>query len=136
FTLAPIEHLDWTEVDIPSLKRAVQHPRMRQIQSLAMPRQQLGDDALQTLGASGTLANLRWLDLSRNQITDRGLEWLAAHPDALPALEQLSLRGNPVGALDDVQEDQGRVIHVAEAPIVSELRAQYGDRAWYYPSRA
>ena len=49
---------------------------------------------------TGGLAKLKWLDLSRTQITDAGCATLAAalDRDALPALEKLFLNGIPASA--------------------------------------
>ena len=85
--------------------------RLPALETLGLAYHPFGDEGLAALVAppppagappptTGGLAKLKWLDLSRTQITDAGCATLAAALDsgALPALEGLNLNGIPASA--------------------------------------
>ena len=95
YRLAPVLQLDLSGV-APVAGRLFGSPHLRQIRTLSLLRNELGDAEVELLAASPHLGELRWLDLGLNRIGAAGLEALAASPN-LPRLEWLGFRVNAVG---------------------------------------
>jgi uncharacterized protein (TIGR02996 family) len=124
YRLAPVLQLDLSGV-APVAGRLFGSPHLRQIRTLSLLRNELGDAEVELLAASPHLGELRWLDLSLNRIGAAGLEALAASPN-LPRLEWLGFRVNAVGDPTPQHADE----YDADSAVARELQARYGPRAW------
>jgi hypothetical protein len=109
----------------PVAGRLFGSPHLRQIRTLSLLRNELGDAEVELLAASPHLGELRWLDLGLNRIGAAGLEALAASPN-LPRLEWLGFRVNAVGDPTPQHADE----YDADSAVARELQARYGPRAW------
>jgi len=124
YRLAPVLQLDLTGV-APVAGRLFGSPHLRQIRTLSLLRNELGDAEVELLAASPHLGELRWLDLGLNRIGAAGLEALAASPN-LPRLEWLGFRVNAVGDPTPQHADE----YDADSAVARELQARYGPRPW------
>ena len=124
YRLAPILQLDLSGV-APVAGRLFGSPHLRQIRTLSLLRNELGDAEAALLAASPHLGELRWLDLGLNRIGAAGLEALAAAPN-LPRLEWLGFRVNAVDDPTPQHADE----YDADSPVARELQARYGPRPW------
>ena len=124
YQLAPVLQLDLSGV-APVAGRLFGSPHLRQIRTLSLLRNELGDAEVELLAASPHLGELRWLDLGLNRIGAAGLEALAASPN-LPRLEWLGFRVNAVGDPTPQHADE----YDADSAVARELQARYGPRAW------
>jgi uncharacterized protein (TIGR02996 family) len=124
YRLAPILQLTLSGV-APVAGQLFGSPHLRQIRTLSLLRNELGDAEMELIAASPHLAELRWLDLSLNQIGAAGVEALAASPN-LPRLEWLGLRTNPVADPTPQHADE----YDADSLVATELQARYGPRSW------
>lgn len=96
---APVQHLDLVGVpDDEELARLLAHPWIAGLESLSVRGARLGDRGIARL-AGGKFPALRWLDVSRNEIEERGAEALIASV-GLPRLAQLQFGENPVDPTD------------------------------------
>jgi hypothetical protein len=96
-------------------------------------RGRMGDEDLAILASSPYLQSLRLLDISFNEINNRGVEELCRH---LPHLTYVNLAGTPA---DDVVEEVGtdpvtadNVPTGALPPAGAALEARYGRVAWLH----
>lgn len=121
---APVRHLNLSEVR-PVLRELFGSPHLRQIHSLYLVRQGLGDDEIEVLASSPHLGELEWLDLGANHIGRKGLEALAAS-DRLPRLGYVGFGGNAVDDPTPRFADE----YDADTPVATELQARYGRREW------
>ena len=124
YRLAPVLQLDLSGV-APAAGRLFGSPHLRQIRTLSLLRNELGDAEVELLAASPHLGELRWLDLGLNRIGTAGLEALAASPN-LPRLEWLGFRVNAVGDPTPQHADE----YDADSAVARELQARYGPRPW------
>lgn len=124
YRLAPVLQLDLSGV-APATGRLFGSPHLRQIRTLSLLRNELGDAEVELLAASPHLGELRWLDLGLNRIGAAGLEALAASPN-LPRLEWLGFSVNAVGDPTPQHADE----YDADSAVARELQARYGPRAW------
>jgi len=124
YRLAPVLQLDLSGV-APVAGRLFGSPHLRQIRTLSLLRNELGDAEVELLAASPHLGELRWLDLGLNRIGAAGLEALAASPN-LPRLEWLGFRVNAVDDPTPQHADE----YDADSAVARELQARYGPRAW------
>jgi uncharacterized protein (TIGR02996 family) len=124
YRLAPVLQLDLTGV-APVAGRLFGSPHLRQIRTLSLLRNELGDAEVELLAASPHLGELRWLDLGLNRIGAAGLEALAASPN-LPRLEWLGFRVNAVDDPTPQHADE----YDADSAVARELQARYGPRDW------
>ena len=109
----------------PVAGRLFGSPHLRQIRTLSLLRNELGDAEVELLAASPHLGELRWLDLGLNRIGAAGLEALAASPN-LPRLEWLGFRVNAVDDPTPQHADE----YDADSAVARELQARYGPRPW------
>jgi len=124
YRLAPVLQLDLSGV-APVAGRLFGSPHLRQIRTLSLLRNELGDAEVELLAASPHLGELRWLDLGLNRIGAADLEALAASPN-LPRLEWLGFRVNAVGDPTPQHADE----YDADSAVARELQARYGPRPW------
>ena len=124
YRLAPVLQLDLSGV-APVAGRLFGSPHLRQIRTLSLLRNELGDAETELLAASPHLGELRWLDLGLNRIGAAGLEALAASPN-LPRLEWLGFRVNAVDDPTPQHADE----YDADSAVARELQARYGPRPW------
>jgi uncharacterized protein (TIGR02996 family) len=124
YRLAPVLQLDLSGV-APVAGRLFGSPHLRQIRTLSLLRNELGDAEVELLAASPHLGELRWLDLGLNRIGAAGLEALAASPN-LPRLEWLGFRVNAVDDPTPQHADE----YDADSAVARELQARYGPRPW------
>jgi uncharacterized protein (TIGR02996 family) len=124
YRLAPVLQLDLSGV-APVTGRLFGSPHLRQIRTLSLLRNGLGDAEVELLAASPHLGELRWLDLGLNRIGAAGLEALAASPN-LPRLEWLGFRVNAVDDPTPQHADE----YDADSAVARELQARYGPRPW------
>lgn len=124
YRLAPVLQLDLSGV-APVAGRLFGSPHLRQIRTLSLLRNGLGDAEVELLAASPHLGELRWLDLGVNRIGAAGLEALAASPN-LPRLEWLGFRVNAVDDPTPQHADE----YDADSAVARELQARYGPRPW------
>ncbi|HLY56644.1 MAG TPA: hypothetical protein VKS60_13860 [Stellaceae bacterium] len=120
---APVLHLQLQA--LPPVARAVlSSPHLGRLRSLDLSRGDLGDEDVAWLAARD-LPNLRWLNLNFNRIGRAGLDALCASR-TLPRLGYVSLMDNAVpdplpGLVDD---------YTTETLLSRELRAQHGPVLW------
>lgn len=124
YRLAPVLQLDLSGV-APVAARLFSSPHLRQIRTLSLLRNDLGDAETELIAASPHLGELLWLDLGLNRIGAAGLEALAAAPN-LPRLEWLGFRVNAVGDPTPQHADE----YDADSAVARELQARYGPRPW------
>lgn len=124
YRLAPVLQLDLSGVT-PVAARLFGSPHLRQIRTLSLLRNELGDAEAELIAASPHLGELRWLDLSLNRIGAAGVEALAASPN-LPRLEWVGLRTNPVADPTPQHADE----YDADSAVATGLMARYGRREW------
>lgn len=124
YRLAPVLQLDLSGVG-PVARQLFGSPQLRQIRTLSLLRNELGDAEAELIAASPHLANLLWLNAGLNRIGAAGLEALAASPN-LPRLEWLGFRVNAVGDPTPQHADE----YDADSAVARELQARYGPRPW------
>ncbi|MEP7022534.1 MAG: hypothetical protein ABJB47_01715 [Actinomycetota bacterium] len=134
---APVVHLILTGVQ-PVASELFASPHLGRIRSLSINGswfrdvstgyvvwEQIGDDEVRSLAQSPHLAELEWLQMYNNLITEAGLDALAASPN-LPRLGYLDFSGNKA---DDptprFADDYDYTCAAAE-----ELQRRYGHREW------
>jgi Leucine-rich repeat (LRR) protein len=109
---------------------------LAQIASIDGSKHPWSGEPIKALAASAQLADLRWLDLSRSDISDADVEILAASPN-LRKLEHIDFTRNecrnPVDAAAGYGSDEnGRIVwesvHLTE--FGRELEERYGRIEW------
>jgi uncharacterized protein (TIGR02996 family) len=99
-------------------------PELGRLRGLSLDGCAIGDDGLGALLTSPHLTGLRWLDLRRTGVTERGVELLAA-ADATPALRyvhaDVDLRLNPEAAYDWT----GALVWTNPATLAESLGRRY-----------
>jgi len=130
FNLAPVLHL--TLANVRAAPDVLASPALSRIVSLALPRQDLDDAALERLAASPHAVALRWLDIAGNEITARGIDALCASPH-LRALAYVNLVGNPVADPSDAAGYEGAaLIHTHTTGAGEALERRFGRIAWLH----
>jgi hypothetical protein len=129
FRLAPVLQLDLSGV-APVARELFASPHLRQIRTMSLLRNELGDAEAALIAASPHLRELRWLDLGLNKIGAAGLEALAAGP----ALNRLEWLGFSVNAVPD-PTPQHADEYDADSAVARELQARYGPRPWLSAAR-
>jgi uncharacterized protein (TIGR02996 family) len=124
YRLAPVLQLDLSGV-APVASQLFGSPHLRQIRTLSLLRNELGDAEAELIAASPHLPNLLWLDVGLNRIGAPGLEALAASPN-LPRLEWLGFSVNAVEDPTPHHADE----YDADSAVARELQARYGPRPW------
>ena len=90
--------------------------RPRPIRKVDASRNGIDDDVVDEALAKGHADHLEWLDLSENQVTDRGARALSVNPQ-LAKLEVLHLTGN------QITDDGSR--HLRESSVLQNLKLLY-----------
>ena len=128
FSKAPILDLTLLKADAV-IDQVCASPHLQGLRSLKLSGG-IGDSGARAVGRSPHLGSLRWLDLSRNGITDAGLDALAAST-SLPQLAHLVFRGNKAAdPTPQIVEDMGMVHHISYPEAGRTLQAKHGQRAW------
>jgi uncharacterized protein (TIGR02996 family) len=128
---APIQHVECSKyrADVAAFLAA---PWLRRLRSLSLTRVGV-DDALATaLAKAPAMATLRAVSLTHNGIGRPGVEALVASPHfASKAI--VDLTGNPCDPREQpVADESGRVLSLQADPVIHELEAKYGKRAWLH----
>jgi uncharacterized protein (TIGR02996 family) len=124
YRLAPILQLDLSGVR-PAAARLFSSPHLRQIRTLSLLRNELGDAEAELIAGSPHLGELLWLDVGLNRIGEAGLEALAASPN-LPRLEWVGFRVNAAPDPTPQHADE----YDADSALAREWQAKYGPRPW------
>lgn len=90
-----VEHLRLTDLTGPLVRRVAACPLLGEVIALELSANNIGDRGVQALAASKFLSHLKRLDLRRNNITDRGAEVLAESA-RLGGLAHLNLDQNAI----------------------------------------
>jgi hypothetical protein len=131
----PLRHLNITAIsDAPAVFDV---PQFEQIASLDGSKQPWSDDAIRALAGSAHVGALRWIDLSRGDISESQVEILAAS-SALKTVEVMNLTNNPTRDPVDAAAGYGtdwRTNRIVLESIYlpefgSQLEARYGKIAW------
>ncbi len=133
----PLRHLDLTSVsDRPAVFDV---PQLDQIASIDGSKQVWRDGAIGALAGSSHLGALRWLNLSRADISEAQVDMLAASP-ALRGVCMLDLTDNPTR--DPVDAAAGYGVYWETNRIITdsiflpafgtELEKKYGKIAWLH----
>jgi uncharacterized protein (TIGR02996 family) len=134
FRLAPIQHVNLHR-DPGSLAAVLESPLLRQLSSLALHGNSLTDDDAELIASARNLENLRWLDLSYNQIGERGVEALIASP-YMANKDIIRFKDNPCDPVEKggyyPGEQDDWIVHVDYVPFAAKLEAKYGYRPWLH----
>lgn len=137
YKFAPIRHVDFEKITAAEMTRLARSPLLTPLVSLWLNKgDEIGDEEVEILARSPYLGNLRWLDLSFNRITVRGVEALCAST-SMPQLAFLNLAGNPVpepGESCGVDGMSGLIVweSIALSDFGRRLEARFGYRAWLH----
>lgn len=129
FRLAPIQHVNIT-APLGSLAEILGRSELRKLTSLTISNHgaSVADRGAIAVAGCAHLSGLKWLGLAYDEITQAGVEALAASP-FLAKLEYLSLDGNPCNPIPEVTDYDGD--YQASRPALAEqLERQYGPRPW------
>lgn len=130
YARAPILDLTLTDVR-PFAAQLFASPHLARIRSLDLSVAAIGDAEVLQLSRSRQLGKLRWLSLYFNQVTDAGVESLAAARAALPSLRFVRLDGNPCSDPNPVpEEEDGRVYGLSRSAFGAELCSRHGAIPW------
>lgn len=130
YARAPILDLVLTEVK-PVAAQLFASPHLARIRSLDLSVCALGDAEVALLANSRHVTKLRWLSLYFNQVTDAGVETLAAARSTLPALRFVRLDANRCTDPNPVpEEEDGRVYGLSRSAAESVLRSRHGAVPW------
>ncbi len=132
FESAPLEHLDLTS-DGPVLD-ALAAPRMAQIRSLGLRSLDLGDDDMVALARDARLDRCEWLDLSSNQIGERGVQALAASP-RIRSIPVVLLAFNPCDPATQYSDDGSGYGEMWLPPEGQALEQTHGWIPWLHLPR-
>ncbi|MGH9666589.1 MAG: hypothetical protein ACRD9L_19365 [Bryobacteraceae bacterium] len=130
FALAPIRHLDLSEVR-ECAGELFASPHLLKIRSLGMDQCQLDDGDMMQFANSPNVRELRWLSVALNRIGFAGAEWLAISPN-LPKLLYVNFRGNTVDPGQQFSHDQGYVVDSWLPQEGRELEARHGVLPWLH----
>jgi hypothetical protein len=133
----PIRHLNLLEIS--ASPGVFDVPQLKQIASLDGSNQPWSDDALRALARSSRLGALRWLNLSRADISEAQVEVLAGSA-ALKDVQMLDLTKNPTRDPVDAASGYGtdwmtnRIVleSVALPTFGYELEARHGKITWLH----
>ncbi len=92
FAAAPIRHVDFTGAH-GWMDRLAASPAFARLATASFNKNGLDDDDIATLAESRNLGSLRWLELTRNQVTMRGIETIAM--SLLRDLDYIAVKFNP-----------------------------------------
>ncbi|MCE9573153.1 MAG: hypothetical protein K8W52_08345 [Deltaproteobacteria bacterium] len=123
--LAPIQHVKLKRVG-GSIAETVAMPEMRQLTSLMIPDQDIGDAGAIAIATSPNVANLRYLDLGGNDIGEAGVEALAASP-YLAHCVFVHFTGNPA---DPTPIAAPLDNYFGRPPLAAKLEQMFGHRPW------
>jgi uncharacterized protein (TIGR02996 family) len=123
-------------IQLVTVRNLVQHaravltsPHLRMLSSLSVNRGNITDDDLEEFSQSQFAANLWWLDLSMNQISQKGVEALITSP-CLKKLSFVWLDGNPCNPVENAGFDQGCLVDIQMPEAGRKLEARFGPIKW------
>ena len=130
FAAAPIQHVNLTA---PRTRFAelLRSPHLARLTSLALERLGLDDEDAKAIARAEAMRTLRWLSLAKNKIGRPGVEALAASP-WLANLGFLDLTKNPCDPIPRPggHDLDGRVTAIDRPMLANELVARHGERPW------
>ena len=130
FSLAPIRHLDLTDVhDVLDELFASEH--LARIRSLGLSSCALGDADIEVLANSNHLGELWWLSLADNQIGLDGADALAKSK-RLPKLKYVEFGANPVDPGEQFSHDSGFIVETWLPEEGEILERRHGHISWLH----
>jgi len=129
FQLAPVQHVNIT-AQLGSLAEILGCSELRKLTSFSISNHgaNVADRGANAVAGCAHLSGLRWLGLAYDEITQAGVEALAASP-FLAKLAYLSLDGNPCNPIPRVSDYDG-FYQVSRPALAEQLERQYGPRPW------
>jgi hypothetical protein len=126
----PLQSLVLTEAPPGSLQQLATIPELARLRAIALPRfKGIGDADLATLAASPYLTGLRWLSVEATDVTEAGVEALAAAgttPDLRFVWADDKLGLNPEACYDHM----GMHVWTNSATLARQLSERYPSAAW------
>lgn len=131
FAIAPVLHVDLTQLEDLGAELFAT-PDIGRIHSLGLQRIGLGDEGAEQLAHSPHVRNLRYLDISGNQITQVGLEAICAST-TLGELRYVdfarNLANDPTPQITE-SNDLGDAVRLDSPPKAAVLQKQFGKKRW------
>jgi len=130
FSLAPIRHLDITDVG-DDLVELFASEHLAHIRSLGLSSCALGDADIEVLANSNHLVELWWLSLSDNRIGLDGADALAKS-SCLPNLKYVDFGANPVDPVEQFSHDSGFIVETWLPEEGEILERRHGHISWLH----
>lgn len=130
FSLAPIRHLDITDVR-DDLVELFASEHLAHIRSLGLSGCALGDADIEVLANSNHLGELWWLSLAKNRIGLDGADALAKST-CLPKLRYVEFGANPVDPVEQFSHDSGFIVETWLPDEGEILERRHGHIPWLH----